>query len=217
MADTVLLVDLENVGKVDLKAIPAEFRVLVFFGSSDKKVPMELFDAALELKDRFAHIKIDGQGKNALDFHIAFYLGELLQKEPNTRCIVLSKDKGFDPLVKHLVGRYLNVSRVASLGEATKQLNVASKDSKPVPKEPKPKTKSTTPRPSLPADPYAQAVAWIESIEKKKRPQKRMRLIAHVFNHFGKKIPEADVQAFVDRLVSEKRLDETNGALTYNF
>ena len=39
MADTVLLVDFENVGKIDLGAIPVSVRVPFFFGASQKTVP----------------------------------------------------------------------------------------------------------------------------------------------------------------------------------
>ncbi|WP_370868178.1 PIN domain-containing protein [Sulfuriferula sp.] len=42
--------------------------------------------------------KIEGTGKNALDFHIAFQLGRTIETAPQTECFVLSKDKGFDPL-----------------------------------------------------------------------------------------------------------------------
>ena len=39
MADTVLLVDFENVGKIDLGAVPVGVRVPFFFGASQKTVP----------------------------------------------------------------------------------------------------------------------------------------------------------------------------------
>jgi hypothetical protein len=177
---------------------------------------MELFDAALDLKDRFARIRIEGQGKNALDFHIAFYMGELLQKEATTKCIVLSKDKGFDPLVNHLIGRGFDVSRVATLEEANKGLETATKAIKTTAKGVKNKPAPTASRLTPPADPFGEVVKWIEGIDKKKRPRKRKGLVAHIYNHFSKKIPEETVQGFVDQLIVEKRISETNGAIAYN-
>ena len=118
MTDTVLLVDYENIGKIDLGAIPAGVRVPFFFGASQKSVPTEFLKAALKLGDRFAPIDIEGQGKNALDFHIAFYLGEYLTRSPETACVILSKDKGFDPLIRHLVRRGFAVRRANSMAEA---------------------------------------------------------------------------------------------------
>src|SRR5256884_6244980 len=118
MADSVLLVDYENIGKVALGAIPAGVRVPFFFGASQKSVPTEFLKAALRLGERFLPIDIEGQGKNALDFHIAFYLGEYLTRSPGTSCVVLSKDKGFDPLIRHLVRRSFTVRRANSMAEA---------------------------------------------------------------------------------------------------
>ena len=40
-----------------------------------------------------------------LDFHIAYYLGDLAVKEPDADFYILSKDTGFDPLIEHLEGR----------------------------------------------------------------------------------------------------------------
>ena len=44
---------------------------------------------------RVASVNIAGTGKNALDFHLAFYLGEILANTPAARCVIVSKDKGF--------------------------------------------------------------------------------------------------------------------------
>src|SRR5688572_21224004 len=71
VADTVLLVDFENVGKIGLDAIPVGVRVPFFFGASQKTVPTEFLKSALKLGDRFEPIDIAGHGKNASDFHIA--------------------------------------------------------------------------------------------------------------------------------------------------
>ena len=111
-----LLVDFENVPKVDLSSLPADVTVPFFFGASQRSVPTVFLKEALKLGERFVPIDIEGQGKNALDFHIAFYLGEYLQAMPAAECIILSRDKGFDPLVKHLVGRGFQVRRVGAIG-----------------------------------------------------------------------------------------------------
>jgi hypothetical protein len=55
---------------------------------------------------------------------IAFYLGELLLTSSKIPCGILSQDKGFDPLAKHLNGRGFTVRRAATLVEAfPKQAN----------------------------------------------------------------------------------------------
>jgi hypothetical protein len=39
MTDRVLLVDLENVQKVDLAKVPGDVRLLIFYGLTQKKLP----------------------------------------------------------------------------------------------------------------------------------------------------------------------------------
>ena len=48
------------------------------------------------------YVKISGNGKNALDFHLAYYVGELATNDPEVYLHVISKDTGFDHLIKHL-------------------------------------------------------------------------------------------------------------------
>ena len=48
------------------------------------------------------YIKISGNGPNALDFHIAYYIGQLATHDSSAYFQIISKDKGFDPLIQHL-------------------------------------------------------------------------------------------------------------------
>jgi len=61
------------------------------------------------------YVKISGNAKDALDFHIAFYIGELANKHPRTFFHIISKDRGFDPLIKHLNERGIWLKRWPSL------------------------------------------------------------------------------------------------------
>src|SRR6185312_982537 len=118
MSDRVLMIDLENVQKVDLSLVPSDVRVLVFYGVTQKKLPEELVVQAQPLGPRLEWIKISGQGPNALDFHIAFYLGQELTGNPDCECAILSRDTGFDPLIRHLVALGRTCRRASSLQEA---------------------------------------------------------------------------------------------------
>jgi hypothetical protein len=97
MTERVLLVDLENVQKIDLSQVPADARVMIFYGVTQKKLPEELVVQAQPLGARLKWIKISGQGPNALDFHIAYYLGQELASNPALECAIFSRDTGFDP------------------------------------------------------------------------------------------------------------------------
>jgi PIN domain len=87
---------------------------MVFYGLTQKKLPEEMVVQAQPLGTRLQWIKIAGQGPNALDFHIAFYLGRTFTERPLAQCAVLSKDKGFDPLIRHLHGLGHACRRVSS-------------------------------------------------------------------------------------------------------
>jgi diadenosine tetraphosphate (Ap4A) HIT family hydrolase len=113
-----VLIDFENVRPKNLQILSRHpFRVLVFVGAGQTKVPYDLAEAMQQLGTDARYIRIGGNGKNALDFHIAFYIGELAVKEPEAHFHIISKDKGFDPLIKHLKDRKIKVQRENDLAE----------------------------------------------------------------------------------------------------
>jgi hypothetical protein len=118
MKTNYVLIDYENVQPPDLSALEQEhFRVLMFVGSHQTKIPYEIAEALQRMGVNGKYVKASGSGPNALDFHIAFYLGELSAKEPEAYFHIVSKDVGFDPLVKHLKARKLFAARVKEIGD----------------------------------------------------------------------------------------------------
>lgn len=195
MTERVLLVDYENVQAVDLAALPSDVKVGFVLGSKQTKLPTELAVQAQGLGDRFAYVLIRGQQPNAVDFCIAFYLGELLAREPKAECVILSKDKkGFDPLVKHLTtDRGFNVRRVNSQKEAfpaARKLDSAEGTD----------------------EPYAKVLALLAN--PKSRPLKRKGLENRVKTHL-KKIPAQECDALLSRLFREGKVREVGGKLEY--
>lgn len=118
MRTNYILVDFENVQPTSLAGLTAEhFRVLIFIGAKQTGVPVQFAAALQPLGTRARYIRISGSGHNALDFHIAYYLGELVQEEPTADFHVVSKDTGFDPLVQHLKSKNIAVRRSADIDE----------------------------------------------------------------------------------------------------
>ena len=202
-SERVLLVDYENVSKVDLGAIPTGVRVPFFFGASQKKVSTEFLRDALKLGPLFEQIDIEGQGKNALDFHIAFYLGEYLARDRNAQCVILSRDTGFDPLIGHLKKRGFNVRRTATLGGAFSSGGSSAK-------------KVSAPG-GTEGEPWQRASTWLARLQGNRRPRKRRGLVASLHSHLSKKVSEAQIEQIVDRMVAEGMISESNGVLSYNF
>lgn len=118
MATNYVLIDFENVQPSNLEVLQHHpFKVLVFVGANQAKVPFELASALQALGDAAQYIKISGSGKNALDFHIAYYIGELAAKEPCAFFHIISRDTGFDSLIKHIKSRNIRVQRERDLAE----------------------------------------------------------------------------------------------------
>jgi hypothetical protein len=222
MPNKYLLVDFENVPKLDLDAVPDGVTVPFFFGASQKKVDTSFLKSALRLGQRFIPIDIEGQGKNALDFYIAYYVGEYFALDKGVECVILSKDKGFDPLVKHLQKRGLKVRRVASVSEAFPRVgrtSVAVPAPSPAPAQ-KPqaaqkKMESATRPPPADAD-LARAAEILAKMPKKNRPRTRKRLHAHLKSTFAGKLADGAIQGLIDRLIARQSLrDDGRGSLTY--
>ena len=113
-----VLIDFENVQPKNLEILANHpFEVFVFVGANQVKVPFNLAVAMQELGDSAKYIKISGNGPNALDFHIAYYIGELATLDPKGYFHIISKDTGFDPLIKHLKARNIRVLREKDLAE----------------------------------------------------------------------------------------------------
>ena len=113
-----VLIDFENVQPKNLSILAAHpFTVLVFIGANQTKVPRHVAVAMQALGERARYVEIDGSGPNALDFHIAYYIGELAATDPTGDFHVISKDKGFDPLIRHLKGKNIRVRRESDLAE----------------------------------------------------------------------------------------------------
>lgn len=193
MSNRLLLVDYENVQRVDFGLLEAGFHVIVFVGASQKSVPIDVVASAQRLGDRVEWQRVDGNGSNALDFYIACQLGRVIERTPGVHCIVLSKDKGFDPLLRHLNKHGLKCKRINSLLEL-----------QPI--------TATTDEPN-----YKRVLALLGKTEKNARPRKRSTLSQHISSMFQKSIPQQDVDRIIDLLFANKMISESNNRITYEF
>lgn len=91
--------------------------MILFCGANQTKVPFEIAATLQKLGNRAEYVKIAGTGLNALDFHIAYYIGKLAAADPSAYFHIVSKDKGFDPLIQHLKTQKVFASRSASIAE----------------------------------------------------------------------------------------------------
>lgn len=111
-----ILVDFENVQPDNFRLLNGHpFKVKVFLGSNQGKIPIDMARTLQQYGPNVEYIQIDGSGCNALDFHIAYYIGRLAAENPDAIFHIISKDTGFDPLIKHLKAKKIICQRLASI------------------------------------------------------------------------------------------------------
>jgi len=118
MRTNFVLVDFENVQPKDLGLLKdGPFKVKVFLGPNQSKIPVTLAAALQSLGDNAEYVVLETAGSNALDFHIAYYIGVLSSEDPAAFFHIISKDSGFDPLMKHLKGKKIFAQRSTCIAE----------------------------------------------------------------------------------------------------
>lgn len=156
------LVDYENV-QPSLEALaklaPGFTDVWLFHGPHQVK-QAQAFAASHE---RVTLVPRSGQGPNALDFHVAFYLGYVAAKHPDAELVVVANDRGYDPMLAHArmlkfsarrVGYKAPVAKKAAMEKSAVPAAVAVPAKKAVAKKAVPKktvAKQAAPKPATPA------------------------------------------------------------------
>jgi len=118
MRKNYVFIDYENVQPESIAGLEkGNFYILLFLGAHQSKLNTNLVRSLQPLGTRVEYVVISGTGKNALDFHISYYIGERAAIEPDAYFHIVSKDTGFDPLIEHLKDRNILASRSSSIDE----------------------------------------------------------------------------------------------------
>ncbi|MEZ5556504.1 PIN domain-containing protein [Haliea sp.] len=194
MKNNYVLIDYENVQPKSLEVLKGhEFKVIVFVGANQAKIPFELASALQALGSNAEYVKIGGNGPNALDFHIAFYIGQLAEKDPNGYFHIISRDTGFDPLIKHLKERKILAQREKELAEI----------------------------PLLRISNATSVAEKIEAIVKSlaarghSRPRKVKTLSNTINALFLKKLEESELEAIIEQMKKQKLIVVENENVSY--
>ncbi|MCW5667838.1 MAG: hypothetical protein KIT35_28715 [Piscinibacter sp.] len=116
MKTNYVLIDYENVQpEISVALADEHFKLLVFIGANQPRIDVDVAAAVQRLGPRADYVRISGSGRNALDFHIAYYLGRLACAEPDAYFHVIALDKGYDPLLEHLKTQGILASRWADV------------------------------------------------------------------------------------------------------
>ncbi len=189
-----VLVDFENVQPKNLGILSQHpFKVYVFIGANQTKVPRHVAVAMQALGQQAQYVEIDGSGPNALDFHIAYYIGELAAADPAGSYHIISRDKGFDPLIRHLRGKKIRVRRETDIAEIP-QLRI-------------PKKAKT--------DDKIDAIVRNLAGRGQSRPRKVKTLQNTISNLISESLTEAELDALVADLQKRKLIVVNKGNVSY--
>lgn len=196
MKSQFVLVDFENVQPTDLALLNGGlYKIKIFLGTHQGKIPVAMARALQTFGPDVEYIQVNGSGRNAVDFHIAFYIGQLAAAAPESQFHVISKDTGFDPLLKHLGERGIRCQRSISI--ATIPLNPAIKAG-----------------PESMAD---RAEAVIENLAKRKsaKPRTLKTLRSTIKSLFGSQLTDEDLDRLIEHLTRRGVIRTTDGNVQY--
>ena len=225
MAQEFILVDFENVQPASLGSLqPGDCHIKLFAGEHQKKVDFALVQALQQFGSHAEYIQIVGNGKDALDFHIAFYIGRLSMAHPAAAFTIVSRDTGFDPLVKHVIGMGIACRRVATItGSAltrtpAKPAAATTKATDKPTAKPAAAKKAVTKTPRAVANPPATRLKEVlERLEglKAARPGTRKALRSSLQAWFKPAPSEAEADALLDQLARLGHITVTGNKLGY--
>lgn len=113
-----ILVDFENVQPRNIGLLEGStYRIKIFLGAKQAKISLDIARSLQAFGSNAEYIQIDGNGSNALDFHIAYYIGRLASENPGASFHIISKDTGFDPLIQHLKTQKIACERFNSIAD----------------------------------------------------------------------------------------------------
>jgi len=194
MRTNYVLIDFESVQPERLHLLDKEhFKIKIFIGANQAKLSTATVRAVQPKGDRAEYIQITGVGPNALDFHIAFYLGRISASESDAFFHIVSKDKGFDPLVQHLKDKKLFVARIEDVSAI-------------------PLVKSECAK--TPAERAEVVLVKLRQL-KASRPRTRATLNSTIAALFQKQLSDAEIQQVVQALVSARHLSVEGNKVSY--
>lgn len=213
-----VLIDYENVQVKSLTLLNGDqFRVRVFLGKSNTKIHSKLAIAMQKLGNRAEYIMLESSGSNALDFHIAYYLGVLAAADPGAMFHIISKDTGFDPLVKHLNSRSVLAARSMSIEAMSCFDSSAARESSVSPLKQRNVAPSAKVKGKFSPAQEDQIKAVIENLNNRKsnRPATMKTLLNIIHAKIGKERPLAEAETMREELVARKYVLVSGQKVTY--
>jgi hypothetical protein len=183
-----VFVDFENVHHFDASIIGTKsVNFTLLLGAKQTNLDAELVEKLMEHAASVQLIRLTSSGKNALDFALAYYVGRAVSTNAHTFIHIISKDKGFDPLIEHLRSRHIHAHRHDSFAELTfsAKPNVGAET---------PKAVTTSQK-----EPLNRVLKHFRQYANN-RPKKKKTLLNQLKSQLGKNASDADAVALLEKL-----------------
>ena len=200
-----VFVDYENVPEVDASLIGSKaVNFTLMLGANQKKLDVAVVEKLIQHSASTQMVRLTTGGKNAVDFALAYYLGRAVLSDPTAYFHLISKDKGYDPLIEHLRSRHVHVRRHDDFSTLTFG---------PLPKA-SPQTPAT-PVPLAKDDLFERALEHLRK-HRNNRPRRQKTLTSHLLAFAGKTGTTAAVASLIEKLKKAGHLCvDDKGAVTY--
>jgi len=122
-----VFIDYENIqpGNMGLLTQGLEkIKIKIFLGRHQSMIPLSMVRALHALGEDAEYIQLDSARRNAIDFNIAFQLGELAIQHPEARFSILSNDPGYNAIVDGLQSKGIICARFADIESLLGQFTV---------------------------------------------------------------------------------------------
>ncbi len=194
---TILFIDYENVTQVKLANLQQpHLKIFIFVGCAQVRIPFDLVRETHQLGSAVQWIGVEQIGPNALDFHIAFYLGQISLQFPTANYVILSRDRGFDPLIQHLGKLGLSCRRIDNLDLLSGRSDLSHSQ-------------------DFLSD---YAIAKLSVVVAKGRPKKRATLYTYLKSILSKYQPsELEVRQLLDSWFVDGKIVESKDKINYKF
>ena len=201
MKPSYILVDFENVQPDSIGALDASaFSIIFLVGARQRNMEIDVVQALKQSGVPYDIIRIEGNGKNALDFHIAYYIGRLSADSPGSVFHIISKDTGFDPLIGHLEKKKIDCHRWSAITDIP-SARASHAKATPAPRQPAKRKPKAGPKQKPKAPDRVDEM--IENLEKRAhaRPASLKSLSGVIKSHFrADNLTSAEVDAIIDAL-----------------
>jgi PIN domain len=190
-----IFVDYENVQDVGLDLIASKpVKVFLVVGQRRKTLPSHLARQIHQYHDQVIWIESEGASNNALDLVLAYHVGQQAKADPKGFFHILSKDKDYDALIRHLRKNGIFASRDEEFANIPVLVDIS--------------------RVSL--EERVNLVVGRFQKNKASRPAKKKSLLTIIHAFFLNKLSDAEVQRIVTTMVTNKLIEVTpQGGVIY--